>query len=317
MISVATLQGILRDLGGGERLYGYVGEGDEDEEDGNGVGVGEEVSNNSAQDGDSEGRACSPRDSEDGHAKDRRECEAWYIEGQKKGDEDSKHGDREPPWDVERYDPETRNTSQFYPEHGDMGQTALSAEAADKEAHFHSDGEHGTQVIHYICGCSHTVFFNNDDVDDDDSQLKVPEYSHAGVVCGRCLEREKLGRIAVVDVEELEKMVEELAFEKGLGKELQATESKVSLQADRERLVDIEETGEEDDFSTFGEAGGAASPTSPINAPLQSNSQGANASILDDGGLNPEQAGKENDSTTPSKAGTSALSTNPTPRLFH
>lgn len=78
VISVATLQGMLKELGGGETLYGYVlegeGKGEEGEVDagdgksGGVKGQDEEYNYSSAQDGESEGRACAQRSSQDGHS---------------------------------------------------------------------------------------------------------------------------------------------------------------------------------------------------------------------------------------------------------
>ncbi|KAE9992295.1 hypothetical protein EG327_009556 [Venturia inaequalis] len=91
------------------------------------------------------------------------------------------------------------------------GKAASSTGITNQEAHAHSAREHGTQVIHYICGCSHTVIFNNDH---DGDQQEVPGHAQAGVMCGRCLDSEGLGRNAVLDEEELKKLVEELKAEK-------------------------------------------------------------------------------------------------------
>ncbi|RDI83042.1 hypothetical protein Vi05172_g6930 [Venturia inaequalis] len=88
---------------------------------------------------------------------------------------------------------------------------ASSTGITNQEAHAHSAREHGTQVIHYICGCSHTVIFNNDH---DDDQQEVPGHAQAGVMCGRCLDSEGLGRNAILDEEELKKLVEELKADK-------------------------------------------------------------------------------------------------------
>lgn len=284
-MSRATFEGILRDAGVTEGEMGRMreareraeeGRGDEKEEGEKEEDKDEEVSNNSAQDRDSEGRACSPKDNEDGRRKWPWEtyvegvwiehCDgggAWYFEGQNKGYEYDEHGDQKHPWDFEN-----GNTVPCF-EGRSKEKAVPNTKAADKEAQSLTSEQHSTQVIHYICGCSHTVFFNDDD--DDKSQPKVPEHSHAGVMCARCLERQKLWRVASTEIEELQKAVDEMAIEKGFEKKLRAGNLKISLQFNHDRRDEPEPEEAVKD-------GLLAPPRSPVSEPIKFS----------------EEAGKEN-----------------------
>lgn len=131
-----------------------------------------------------------------------------------------------------------------------------NGEATNEEKDRCFSEEHDSQVIHYICGCSHTVFF----LRDGSAEMEVPKHSRAGVMCGRCLERELLGRVVYVDVEEVERMVQELAIEKGLGVRKVRTEEFLRNVGNEERLAN-----EEDGFSNFVEVGISTPPTSPVD----------------------------------------------------
>ncbi|QDS77613.1 hypothetical protein FKW77_002320 [Venturia effusa] len=343
------LQGMLRELGGGETLYGYVGEDegygsgergvedeggdrdgevDEDERAKSGEMLGgeregdsgEEISTDSAQDGDFQGWAMGMNEGvdegeeiteigdrewrlwceneEEEHAAERRierheekmeahEEQGWHSENAE--DEDEFTHQRgllsagESQWVGDKVDEDSTPPSK-HEEDITIKDNEVKADPSAESAHIEPASQRprqlDTQILHHICGCR-LVFYNKSN---DVSGPQEPKHFRTNTLCDLCLLRAKLDSIGAADMGEFEKMVEALGVENGFEEELESGNLEGAIRAGHGGVdVPREEVGGEDEFEMVGMVGGVVPSMSAVGGATCLNDAKGKTSINDGG----------------------------------